>query len=142
MDQVNFDQVPVSSRSLGEATNFLKETGKAMLISYNDEIIGVELPASVELAAYRVVQESLTNALRYAQAPTRVRLAYTGEGLDLLVEDDGPDATGAGLAFAGCAGGRGLAGLAERAQILGGRLAAGPRPGGGFTVHAWLPVPQ
>ena len=100
------------------------------------------LPASVELAAYRVVQESLTNALRYAQAPTRVRLAYDGEGLDLLVEDDGPDATSAGLTFAGCAGGRGLAGLTERAQILGGHLAAGPRAGGGFTVHAWLPVPQ
>ncbi len=100
------------------------------------------LPASVELAAYRVVQESLTNALRYAQAPTRVRLAYADGGLDLLVEDDGPDAARSGLSFAGCAGGRGLAGLTERAQILGGSLAAGPRPGGGFSVHAWLPVPQ
>ncbi|MGC2484672.1 MAG: elongation factor P [Acidimicrobiales bacterium] len=49
MDQSNYDQVPVSSKSLGEATNFLVETGKAMLISYADEIIGVELPASVEL---------------------------------------------------------------------------------------------
>jgi elongation factor P len=49
MDQSNFDQVPVSSKNLGEATNFLVETGKAMLISYDDEIIGVELPASVEL---------------------------------------------------------------------------------------------
>lgn len=49
MDQSNFDQVPVSSKSLGDATNFLVETGKAMLISYDDEIIGVELPASVEL---------------------------------------------------------------------------------------------
>ena len=98
------------------------------------------LPASVELAAYRVVQESLTNALRYARAPTRVRLSYTGGGLDLLVEDDGPDATSTSLSFAGCAGGRGLAGLTERAQILGGSLAACPRPGGGFTVHAWLPA--
>ncbi|MGH3733257.1 MAG: elongation factor P [Acidimicrobiales bacterium] len=49
MDQNNFDQVPVSSKSLGGATNFLVETGKVMLISYDDEIIGVELPASVEL---------------------------------------------------------------------------------------------
>jgi elongation factor P len=49
MDQSNFDQVPVSSKSLGDATNFLVETGKAMLISFDDEIIGVELPASVEL---------------------------------------------------------------------------------------------
>ncbi len=50
MDSVSFDQVPVSSKSLGETAQFLKETGKAMLISFNDEIIGVELPASVELA--------------------------------------------------------------------------------------------
>ena len=49
MDQVNFDQVPVSSKSLGDAANFLKETGKAMIISHDDEVIGVELPASVEL---------------------------------------------------------------------------------------------
>jgi elongation factor P len=49
MDQINFDQVPVSAKSLGEATNFLIETGRAMLISYDEEIIGVELPASVEL---------------------------------------------------------------------------------------------
>ncbi len=49
MDQDNFDQLPVSSKSLGDAANFLKETGKAMIISHDDEIIGVELPASVEL---------------------------------------------------------------------------------------------
>ncbi len=49
MDQSTYDQVPVSSKSLGVASNFLKETGKAMLIQFNDEIIGVELPASVEL---------------------------------------------------------------------------------------------
>lgn len=49
MDQVSFDQVPVSAKNLGDATNFLIETGKAMLISYDEEIIGVELPASVEL---------------------------------------------------------------------------------------------
>jgi elongation factor P len=50
MDQVSYDQVPVSSKSLGDAAHFLKETGKAMLILYDDEIIGVELPASVELS--------------------------------------------------------------------------------------------
>ena len=122
------------------------------------------LPASVELAAYRVVQESLTNALRYAQAQTWVRLSYADGGLDVLVEDDGPGMTtspgGAELAAAGLVaaattatkarplaacgtgGGRGLAGLAERAQILGGSLHAGPRPCGGFAVRAWLPVRQ
>jgi elongation factor P len=50
MDQVSYDQVPVSTKSLGEAAQFLKETGKAMLILHDGEIIGVELPASVELA--------------------------------------------------------------------------------------------
>ena len=49
MDQDTFDQIPVSSKNLGEAANFLKETGKAMLVQFEDEIIGVELPASVEL---------------------------------------------------------------------------------------------
>jgi elongation factor P len=49
MDQVTYDQVPVSSKSLGGSSKFLKETGKAMLIQFNDEIIGIELPASVEL---------------------------------------------------------------------------------------------
>jgi len=49
MDQSTYEQVPVSSKSLGDAANFLVETGKAMLILYNDEIIGIELPASVEL---------------------------------------------------------------------------------------------
>ena len=49
MDSTTYDQVPVSSKSLGEASKFLKETGKAMLIQFNDEIIGIELPASVEL---------------------------------------------------------------------------------------------
>jgi elongation factor P len=49
MDQLTFDQVPVSSKTLGDAANFLKETGKAMLMLHDDEIIGIELPASVEL---------------------------------------------------------------------------------------------
>jgi signal transduction histidine kinase len=97
-----------------------------------------QLPASVELAGYRVVQESLTNAIRYANgSPTRVQLTYATDGLDVHVEDEGPPAA-AGRDHVG--GGRGLAGLAERARILGGRFEAGPRPAGGFAVHAWLPA--
>ena len=87
--------------------------------------------------------------MRYArQAPTRVRLSYLDDGLDLQIEDDGPAAhvpaaTGR-QSTAGSAngGGHGLAGLTERAEILGGRLQAGPRAGGGFAVRAWLPVSQ
>ncbi len=101
------------------------------------------LPAAVELAAYRVVQESLTNALRYArQASTRVRLTYAADGLDLLVEDDGPATPAPASQSRPPSGKRGLAGLSERAQILGGSLDAGPRRGGGFAVHAWLPAGQ
>jgi len=106
------------------------------------------LPPTVELAAYRVVQESLTNALRYARsAPVSVALSYRDDGLDLVVENDAP-AAAAGREAAGAGerpvrgGTRGLQGLAERAQLLGGSLQAGPRPGGGFSVHAWLPVSQ
>ena len=110
------------------------------------------LPPSVELAAYRVVQESLTNALRYARsAPASVALSYHDDGLDLTVENDAPVAMAAGRRAAAAPGGeagersvrggaRGLQGLAERAQLLGGSLQAGPRPGGGFSVHAWLPA--
>jgi signal transduction histidine kinase len=110
------------------------------------------LPASVELAAYRVVQESLTNALRYAQAPTRVRLTWVAGGLDVLIENDAPDQPGE-TAMAAVApatkpaasrrsGGRGLAGLSERAAILGGSFDAGLQPGGSYAVHAWLPARQ
>src|SRR6516162_7283772 len=89
------------------------------------------LPPTVELAAYRVVQESLTNALRYARsAPVSVALSYRDDGLDLVVENDapaGPAGRGAGeRPVRGAA--RGLQGLAERAELLGGSLQAGPRP--------------
>ncbi len=96
------------------------------------------LPAVVELAAYRVVQESLTNALRYAgSAPARVALSYLDDGLDLVVENDAPAKAGERPVHGG---GQGLRGLAERAELLGGSLQAGPRPGGGFSVRAWLPA--
>jgi signal transduction histidine kinase len=114
------------------------------------------LPASVELAGYRIVQESLTNALRYAGgAPTRICVTYADGGLEVRVVDDGPPArshrdgaagrdvgrdVGRGGGAGGAGGGRGLAGLEERAQMLGGRFHAGPRPAGGFEVQAWLPT--
>jgi len=101
------------------------------------------LPPSVELAAYRVVQECLTNALRYARsAPTSVAVSYLGDGLGLLVENDAP-APGQAERPAERpvrGGARGLQGLAERAQLLGGSLQAGARADGGFAVRAWLPV--
>jgi signal transduction histidine kinase len=94
------------------------------------------LPTAVDLAAYRVVQESLTNVLRHAgNATAAVRLAVGPEDLTVEVTD-----TGRGGA-APSTGGHGLAGMRERVTALGGRLNAGPRPGGGFAVTATLPLP-
>ncbi|MEU4096328.1 sensor histidine kinase [Streptomyces sp. NPDC026673] len=95
------------------------------------------LPAPVDLAAYRIVQESLTNAARHSGAGrVTVRLAYTDGELALAVEDDG---RGPAARPAGTGGGSGIAGMTERARALGGELTAGPRPGGGFAVRARLP---
>jgi signal transduction histidine kinase len=90
-----------------------------------------------ELAAYRVVQESLTNALKYAPGhPTLVRLGYRPSGLDILVTTGPPGRTGEPVGGSG----RGLAGLRERVELFGGSLSAGPCEDGGFTVSAHLPA--
>jgi signal transduction histidine kinase len=94
-----------------------------------------ELAPGVDLAAYRVVQEALTNALKYA-GPARawVSVSWTGDQLVLQVENDGRnDANGTG-------GGHGLAGMKERVAVVGGTLESGPRPGGGFVVKARIPI--
>jgi signal transduction histidine kinase len=94
------------------------------------------LPAPVDLAAYRIVQEALTNVLRHADART-VRLTVTHEPsrLAVRIRDDGT-ATGADNGR-----GHGIDGMRERAGALSGRLTAGPRPEGGFEVYAELPIP-
>ena len=76
MDQSNFDQLPVSSKSLGEATKFLKETGKAMLISYDEEIIGVELPASVELTIAETEPGVQGDRVSGARKPATLETGY------------------------------------------------------------------
>ncbi|MFC7589844.1 ATP-binding protein [Nonomuraea antimicrobica] len=87
----------------------------------------------MELAAYRIVQEALTNARRHAPgAAVDVELDYTGDDLRLRVRDNGPG-PGPGAA------GHGLSGMRERAAAVGGELRTGPAPGGGFLVEAALP---
>jgi len=94
------------------------------------------LPGDVELAGYRVVQESLTNAIRYAAGTTAtVRLRYGATGILVEVSDDGPAGPGDG---AWLGGGSGLDGLRERARLLGGHFEAG-RCEQGFVVRAFLP---
>jgi signal transduction histidine kinase len=94
-----------------------------------------ELPPAVDLAAYRVVQESLTNVVRHAgAAAATVRVAYRPDRLVVEVTDDGRGAAGDGAEP-----GNGIAGMRERVTAAGGELEAGPRPGGGFRVTARLP---
>ncbi|MEU9635759.1 sensor histidine kinase [Streptomyces tendae] len=94
------------------------------------------LPAAVDLAAYRIVQESLTNAVRHSGARhVVVGLHHDRRALVLSVTDDGPGPARA-------AHGSGIAGMAERARALGGTLSAEPGLAGGFTVRARLPFPD
>jgi signal transduction histidine kinase len=96
------------------------------------------LPPSVDLAAYRVVQESLTNALRYAApAVTKVSLCYQAGELTIEVRDAG---NGRLHADPSMGAGHGIAGMRERAAATGGTLDAGRLPGGGFLVRARLPL--
>jgi signal transduction histidine kinase len=95
------------------------------------------LPFGVDVAAFRIVQESLTNVARHAgPAVATVRLSYGEHDLTVQIDDDGAGSSGAG----GPGSGRGLLGMRERAAALGGDLEAGPRPGGGFRVRARLPL--
>jgi signal transduction histidine kinase len=117
------------------------------------QAVGPPLPAVVEHAAYRIVQESLTNAARHA-GPTEVRIDLVREPDHLVVTitDDGSPATpatgpvgvtrpgGVAATGTGLGAGLGVQGMAERAAALGGELVAGPADGGGFVVRAVLPV--
>jgi signal transduction histidine kinase len=99
------------------------------------------LPPGVDLAAYRVVQEALTNVIKHAsQARTVVRIEYRPHELLIDVADDGRPADAPVPGAAGPAGGRGLIGLRERIAIYGGELDAGPRLGGGWRVQARIPL--
>ncbi|MFF9350309.1 sensor histidine kinase [Streptomyces sp. NPDC014734] len=101
------------------------------------------LPSSVELTAYRIVQEALTNTRKHGgpDAGASVRLVYFDDGLGLLVEDDGRGASHELYEDGGADGaGHGMIGMRERVGMVGGTLDAGPRPGGGFRISALLPL--
>jgi signal transduction histidine kinase len=92
-----------------------------------------DVPPGIDLSAYRIVQEALTNVLKHAgNAAALVRIDYGSDALSLEVEDDGePQATRGS--------GQGLVGIRERVAVVGGRVTAGPRPEGGYAVRARLP---
>jgi len=104
------------------------------------------LPADVDVAAYRIVQEALTNSARHSAGSTAtVYVTYRADDVVVQVDDEGTGAGPAGVARPGRpgkdgSGGNGIAGMTERAHALGGSLHAGPRPGGGFRVWARLPL--
>ena len=102
-----------------------------------------ELPRGVELTAYRIVQEALTNARKHGgpQTSATVRIRFDERGLDMLIEDDGRGASAELARDGGEDGfGHGLIGMRERVGMVGGTLDAGPRPGGGFRINAVLPL--
>jgi signal transduction histidine kinase len=98
-----------------------------------------ELPPAVNVSAYRIVQEALTNVLKHAGAArAEVTVGCADSAVTIEVTDDGP---GSPVPPA-LTGGQGLAGMRERVAVFGGDLRAGPRPGGGFAVRARLPIGQ
>ncbi len=95
-----------------------------------------ELPVGIELSAYRIVQEALTNALKHAgESHASVRVHYGADSLELEIVDDG-----GGAALPVSSGGHGLVGMRERVALYGGHLDAGLRPSGGFAVRVLLPI--
>jgi signal transduction histidine kinase len=131
------DLAPVPG--LGELRELLDQARTAGLeVSYTLTGTPRELPEGAELAAYRVVQESLTNTRKHAglAATASVTLRYEAEGLTVEVTDDGM------APVSEQPGGHGLAGMRERIAMYGGTVQAGPLPGGGFGVTAHLPCPS
>jgi signal transduction histidine kinase len=124
---------------IGELVEQVRSAGLPVTV----RVEGAERPltAAVDLSAYRIVQEALTNSLKHAgPASAEVVLRYRAADLELTVSDDGRG--GAARLDGGAApgSGHGLVGMRERVELFGGDLAAGPRPGGGYQVRARLPL--
>ena len=125
---------------LGQLDDLLSSVREAGL-QVDVEISGDRspLPPGLDLTAYRIVQEALTNVLKHADAHcVRVGVAFQRTHLDLEVSDDGSQAPRNGSAGVGT--GHGLIGMRERVNVFGGTIRAGTADGGGWTVHARLPV--
>lgn len=120
---------------IGELLDPARAVGMRAVLSVTGEVR--PLPAGVELAAYRIVQEAVTNVLRHAAAG-RVECAvdYGRAAVELRVVDDGEGQGTPG------SDGQGHVGMRERAALYGGKVETAPRPGGGYSVHAILPVPE
>jgi len=123
---------------LSQLDDLLEQTRAAGLpVTCTVEGEPAPLPGGTALAAYRIVQESLTNTRKHAGPSARagVRIRYTADYVEISVTDDG-----AGGAAASDGAGHGLTGMSERAAMYGGSVQTGPGPGGGFAVTARLPI--
>jgi len=132
----------------GEAVDLVPQPGLGQLAALADRVSGAGLPVhltvegeagsvspGVDISAYRIVQEGLTNALRHADAGRAdVRIAYRGDTVEIEIADDGR-----GGPVNGHGAGHGLTGMRERVALYGGTLDAGPRPAGGWQLRARLP---
>lgn len=117
--------------------------GAGLAVNFAIEGTPRPLPSSVELTAYRVVQEALTNSRKHGgpEVGATVRLRFGADELSLLAEDDGRGAQRDLYEEGGTDGlGHGLIGMRERVGMVGGSLETGPRPGGGFRISAVLPL--
>ncbi|WP_240109873.1 sensor histidine kinase [Streptomyces sp. MUM 203J] len=123
---------------LDELLDGFRRAGLPVALARTDE--GAQLPAAVDLAVYRIIQESLTNVRKHAgpQAAAEVSVLHVGRTVEVTVLDDGAPA-GPGQPSE-TPGGLGLLGMRERVTALGGALSTGPRYGGGFRVQAILPL--
>lgn len=130
------DHSPLAAPDLSDLQELVQKAADAGLdIAVEIEGAARALPAAVELTAYRIVQEALTNVIRHAGADhVRVGLRYGPGVVTVTVADDGTGAKASDLH----GGGFGIVGMRERAQAVGGRLTAGPADGGGFQVQAVL----
>ncbi len=123
----------VGLRRLDALADSFERSGLSVVVRRVGE--PVDLAPGVDLSAYRIVQEALTNALKHAgQARAEVVVTYLPTEIEVEVLDDG-DGSGPGGGS-----GHGLEGIRERVDVYGGRLEAGVRPGGGFAVRARLPL--
>ncbi|MFI6657533.1 sensor histidine kinase [Streptomyces sp. NPDC050523] len=131
------EQPRPSLARLDELADTVRATGITVHMHHEGAVDA--LPAAVDLAAYRIVQEAFTNTLRHAAGADEVSVRVTADGecVKVTVVDNGRTRQGSS-AMVGA--GRGLVGMKERARLVGGSLHAGPLPGGGFEVAARLPV--
>lgn len=124
--------------TLGDIPGLISEArGQGFEVSLVTTGIPRTLPLGAGLAAYRIVQEGLTNVRRHAgpEVTAFVQLTWKPDSLTVTIQDDGR-----GAAAAKIPGGQGLVGMAERATVLGGDFESGPRAGGGYVVRARLPI--